>query len=155
MALTARRGIALPMVLLSCLALGLLAALSLMEAAQALRIAGLAEDEVRARAAVWNGIARSLDPPDLAWLCLQPPAQAVERSWPLPNGTRSRSTWWMLPAGLVRAEVEGRGRAGARQLRVLLLQPTPPDTASAALGCPAAVGLRAAAADWIQPHPEG
>lgn len=155
MALSGRSGIALPMVLLSCLALGLIAALSLMDAAQSLRIAGLAEDELRARAALWDGIGRALRPPDLAWLCLQPPASPVEQSWTAPNGTRSAATWWMLPAGLVRAEVVGRGRAGASQRRVLLLRPVPGDSAGAGPGCPSAASLERAAADWIQPHPEG
>lgn len=143
------------MVLLMTTALGLLAALSLMEAAQSARVAALAEDELRARAAAWEGLSAALHPPDLHWLCLQPPASPVRREWALPGGGAAVVTWWTLPAVAVRAEVEGRGRAGARQRRVALLVPDSVDAANPGLGCPEATGLQAVGGDWIQPHPEG
>jgi hypothetical protein len=149
-----RRAIALPMVLLVLVALGLLSSLALFDALQATRGARLAEDEVRARAVAIAGVEGLLAPPDLPWLCLQPPAAPLGLTV-IMEGGQARLRWWSLGAGRVRGEVMGIGRSGGRHRRLaglvadsLPAEPTTP-------GCPAAKALRPARVPWLTAHPDG
>lgn len=150
-----RRGIALPMVLLVMTALGLLSSLALFDALQATRGARLAEDEARATAAAVAGVAGLLSPPDLPWLCLQPPSAPVRRDVSIEGGGRVRLAWWSLGGGRVRGEVTGFGLGGGRHRRFarLVADSIPSDPLTP--GCPTAVALRPASPDWLQAHPDG
>lgn len=150
-----RRGIALPMVLLVMLALGLLSSLALFDAVQATRAGRLAQDEALAYAAAVEGVAGLLNPPDLAWLCLQPPATPLRRDVAIEGGGRAELAWWSLGRGRVRGAVVGIGQGGGRHRRLawLVADSVPSDVGTP--GCPTAAGLRPASAKWIQAHPDG
>jgi hypothetical protein len=150
-----RRGIALPLVLLVLIALGLLSSLALFEALQATRAARLAEDEVRARAIAIAGVERLLSPPDLPWLCLQPPAAPLALTDTYEREGRVHLRWWSLGGGRVRGEVLGVGRGGGRHRRLALLvaDSVPLDVMTP--GCPGARGLRPDRAPWLSAHPDG
>jgi len=149
-----RRGIALPMVLLVMAALGLLSALGLADAALATRVAALAEDGVRARAAALEALPQSFAPPDPAWLCLQPPHRAVSLDASVGGLGSARIVWWSVAPGEIVALAEGMGRAGGRHRRLALLTP---DTlpADGEPGCPDATRLRPAGTSWLLAHPDG
>lgn len=150
-----RRGIALPVALLMIVALGMLSALSLTDALQAARIATLAEDEALARAAALEGLARLGAPPDVPWLCLQPPAAPVRVVDTLPDGRRVELRWWAVSPGVVRAEVVGVGARGGRHRRIGWLRPVPVDPEDHRPGCPEAERLEPIGPDWLGGHPEG
>ncbi|MBA3855078.1 MAG: hypothetical protein C0503_11735 [Gemmatimonas sp.] len=150
-----RPGIALPMALLVLVALGLLSSLALTDALQSARTATLAEDEARARAAVLDALAGASTPPDLPWLCLQPPAQPVIVVDSTPSGQRIELRWWALRPGVIRVELTGFGRHGARHRRVGWMRPDSLDPTPLLPGCPAATRLLPAGPDWLGGHPEG
>lgn len=151
----ARRGIALPVVLLVMTALGLLSALALFDALQATRGARLAGEEARAHAAALAGVAALLTPPNIAWLCLQPPSAPLRSNLSVEGGGRVELTWWSLGRGRVRAEVAGFGGNGgrSRRLAMLLADSLPADSLTP--GCPLAVGLRPESPSWLRVHPDG
>lgn len=150
-----RRGIALPMTLLVLVALGLLSALALTDALQASRVATLGEDEVLARAAMIEAVAGIGDPPDLAWLCVQPPANPVVQRTRLADGRRVERHWWMIGPGVVRVAAIGIGAAGARQRRIGWMRPDSLEPGAPGPGCPRAQRLVPLGDDWLGGHPEG
>jgi len=70
----------LPIVLAAIVSLGLLASLALFDAVQEWRGAGLADDQVIARAAALEGLDAVARPADLAGLCLRSPLSVVAAS---------------------------------------------------------------------------
>lgn len=150
-----RRGIALPIVLLVLVALGILSALALQDAMLASRVAALAEDELQARAAALTGDSALRHPPDLTWLCLQPPASPQRRVLPAPHGARVEILWWMLGSGLVRVQVKGVGAGGSRHRRLGWLRPDSLLPLDPRPGCPESRALEPAATNWRAAHPEG
>lgn len=143
------------MVTLVITALGLLSALALFDAVQAWRVAALAADDVHARAAAWRGLTDVRTPPDLPWLCLQPPHAAVRRSVALDAGSRLELVWWTVVPGNIRAEVTGLGPAGGRHRWLLRLRPDSLPSDPWVPGCPSATRLWPADSDWVMAHPEG
>lgn len=150
-----RRGIALPFVLMVLVALGMLSSLALGDAMLSARVAALAEDEVRARAAALGADSLLKQPPDLAWLCLQPPSAAQRRVVTAADGGRVEVLWWMVGSGLVRVQVTGTGPGGGRHRRLAWLRPDSLLPLDPRPGCPDARGLIPAAASWRAEHPEG
>jgi hypothetical protein len=150
-----RRGIALPVVLLVLVALGLLSSLALGDALLAARVAALAEDEVRARSAAVSGDSALRHPPDLVWLCLQPPSAPQRRVLVQGDGARVEISWWMVGSGLVRVQVTGVGPAGGRHRRLGWLRPDSLIPLDSRPGCPEARALIPAAINWRAAHPEG
>lgn len=155
MRMRTRAGIALPMTLLVLVALGMLSALALMDAVQAARVATLGEDEALARAAVLGGFNRLATPPDLPWLCLQPPARPLVVSDRLADGRRVERRWWMVAPGLVRVEVVGIGVGGSRQRRIGWMRPDSLPPSAPHVGCPDARRLQPIGVSWLGGHPEG
>ncbi|MCE9600725.1 MAG: hypothetical protein K8S21_00740 [Gemmatimonadetes bacterium] len=145
----------MPIVLAAILALGLLASLALFDAVLEWRVAGLADDQVLARAAAVEGTDAVADPPDLGGLCVRPPLAWEERVGTTAGGGRFRVRWQHLGDGLVRAEVEGTGRIGARSRVIALVRPDSSERASGLFRCPSAVRLVPAAPQWLETHPEG
>lgn len=150
-----RRGIALPVVMLVLVALGLLSSLALGDALLAARVATLSEDELRARAAVVAADSLMRRPPDLTWLCLQPPAQAVRLRRSQPDGGRVEVAWWATGPGLVRVQVTGVGPRGGRHRRIAWMRPDSLVPLDPRPGCPDAARLIPAALHWRASHPEG
>lgn len=150
-----RRGIALPFVLLVLVALGMLSSLALGDAMLAARVAALAEDEVQARAAAVGGDSVLRRPPDLTWLCLQPPSAPQRRVVAGPDGGRVEVLWWMVGSGLVRVQVTGIGPGGGRYRRLAWLRPDSLVAGDPRPGCPDARALVPAALSWRAAHPEG
>lgn len=150
-----RPGMALPMTLLVLVALGLLSALALTDALQASRAATLAEDEARARGALLEALGLATRPPDLRWLCLQPPMRPLTLVDTTPTGQRLELRWWMIGPGVVRVELVGVGRHGARHRRVGWLRPDSLDPSDPRPGCPTATQLIPLGPDWLGGHPEG
>lgn len=150
-----RSGIALPAVLLALVALAMLSSLALADGLQASRVAALAEDELRARAAVVGLDSLMRSPPDVVWLCLQPPAQPARLARVRADGTRIDVTWWMVESGLVRVQVSSRGPSGARHRRLAWMRPDSLVPLDPRPGCPEARGLIPAATSWRAAHPEG
>jgi hypothetical protein len=150
-----KRGIVLPAVLAVLVLLALLSALALGTAVQEYRVATLAEDAVRARAAAGRGLSEVAAPPDLIALCVGGPGLEQLRVLPSEAGGSAIIRWRALGGGVVRAEVEGRGQHGARH-RLLALQV--PDSAERVVGlfrCPAATRLVPVPGRWVEGHPEG
>lgn len=143
------------MVLMVLVALGLLSSLSLQDALLATRVGALAEDELRARAAALSADSLLRRPPDITWLCLQPPSAAQRRVLLLPDGARVDLAWWMTGPGLVRVQVTGRGPAGGRYRRLGWLRPDSLLPLDSRPGCPDARALLPAATSWRTAHPEG
>lgn len=143
------------MVLLVLAALGLLAALALADAMQAMRVARYTEGQVQARAAAVSGLAAFLSPSDLPWLCLQPPALERVEGRSLGAGGRVEIRWWSLGGGRIRGELTGLGTGGSRSrlLGRVRVDSLPAD--DLALGCPDATRLLPDGADWLLPHPAG
>ncbi len=153
-AVGARRGIALPMVILVMVALAILSSLALFDALQAWRVALLAEDGVRARAAAMGALGTAFLPPNLALLCLQPPSLLTLDSTESAGG-RAEVGWRALGGGYVRAEIIGFGRQGARQRLVVLLTPDSLPALPGVPGCPSATRLRPQGQVWVLRHPLG
>lgn len=151
----ARPGIALPAVLAVLVALGLLSSLALGDAVRDWRVATLAEDAVRARAAAMTALAATGHPPDLAALCVSGPLLEQSRVVPSAPGTVARIRWRSLQPGIVRADTEGAGMHGARHRLQALLTPDSTERVMGLLRCPAATRLVPAAARWTDGHPEG
>ena len=142
------------MVLMVMIALALLSSLALFDAVQFWRVALLAEDSVRARAAAYSAVATTFSPPDLHLLCLRPPHLGVRGSVAhTANGTASVA-WRSLRGGRVRAEVGGRGRNGARFDLVVLLLPDSLPALPGVPGCPAATRLVPQGRIWVLRHPQ-
>lgn len=150
-----RRGIALPVVLLVLVALGMLSSLALGDALLATRVAALAEDEVRARSAALSADSALRHPPDLVWLCLQPPSAPQHLVLMQPEGSRVEIWWWMVESGLVRVQVTGVGPGGGRHRRLGWLRPDSLIPLDPRPGCPEARALVPAALSWRSAHPEG
>jgi hypothetical protein len=145
----------LPAVLAVLVALALLSALMLLDAVQEARVSGLAADAVRARAAAYRGVALAHAPPDLATLCVSGPLAEQSRTSPGADGSTATVRWRSARDGLIRAEIEGRGRTGARHR---LLAEMWPDSAERVMGlyrCPDARVLRPVPGGWLEGHPEG
>ncbi len=151
----ARRGIVLPIVLAAILSLGLLSSMVLFDAVQEWRVAGLAEDQLLARAAAIEGTDAVAEPPDLVGLCVRPPLASQERLGTARSGGSFRVVWQHLGDGLVRAEVEGRGRIGGRSRVIALVSPDTSERRSGLFSCAAASRLTPAASHWLEAHPEG
>lgn len=149
-----RRGIALPMVILVMVALAILSSLALFDALQAWRVAVLAEDGVRARAAAMGAVGAAFTPPNLSVLCLQPPYLVTADSVQTAGG-RAEIAWRGLGGGRLRAEVTGFGRQGARQRLLVLLTPDSLPALPGEPGCPAATRLLPQGQHWILRHPAG
>jgi hypothetical protein len=153
--LRSRPGIVLPAVLAVLVALAMLSALMLLDAVQESRVSALAADAVRARAAALRGVAIAHSPPDLAALCVSGPLVAQTRMSPGADGSITMVRWRSVREGLVRAEIEGRGRSGAR---LRLLAELWPDSSERVMGlfrCPDARRLRPVPGVWLEGHPEG
>lgn len=153
--MTARPGIALPMVLTVVVALGLLSALSLTEAVREWRVATLAEDALRARAAALRALTETAAPPDLPALCVSGPLALQTRILDLPPAASAAISWRSLRPGLVRAAVEGRGVHGARYRLQAYLRPDSAERVMGLFRCPAATRLEPASGRWVDGHPEG
>ena len=149
-----RRGIILPTVLAVLLTTAMLSALVLIAAAQEQRVAGLAQDRLRARAAAIEGLLLAGAPPDVEELCLRPPLAPMEVARATVSGGTVRLRWRHLGAGLVRLEVEGRGAQGSRWRDQGYLRPDPAP-APLPFGCPGATRLKPVGARWLDGHPEG
>ena len=145
----------LPVVLAAILALGLLSSLALFDAVLEWRVAGLAEDQVLARAAVLEGVDAVGEPPDLPVLCGLPPLAVQETSGTAVSGGRFQIVWQHLGDGLVRSEVEGMGRMGTRSRVIALVAPDTLERVSGLLRCPMARRLIPAGPRWLESHPEG
>lgn len=150
-----RRGIILPTVLAALVALALLSALALFDAVQEWRVAGLADDQLIARAALHEGLDALARPTDLPLLCVSPPLSRQVATAPSVGGGAYRIAWSHLGGGLVRAEAEGRGRVGARTRAIALLRPDSSERAMGLYRCPAATRLAPAGTVWLTAHPEG
>jgi hypothetical protein len=133
----------------------MLSSLALGDAMLSARVAALAEDEVHARAAALSADSLLRQPPDLAWLCLQPPFAAQRRVVAGANGGRVEILWWMVESGLVRVQVTGVGPAGGRHRRLGWLRPDSIPPLGPGVGCPGAQALIPAVASWRAAHPEG
>jgi hypothetical protein len=149
-----RRGIILPAVLAVLVTTALLSALVLFDAAQDQRVAGMAQDRLRARASAIEGVQFVGAPGDVEALCIRPPLSPVERVRPTTSGGTVLLRWRHLGAGLVRVEVEGRGSQGSRWRYLGYLRPDPPPPALP-LGCPGATRLLPVGSRWLEGHPEG
>ncbi len=151
----ARRGIILPVVLAAIVALGLLASLALFDAVQEWRVAGFADDQLLARAALLEAIDATASPPDLPGLCVRPALAPQLASGVAVAGGGWRVRWHHMGGGLVRAELEGRGRLGSRSRAIALVVPDSGDRSSGGYGCPAATRLVPAGTGWLEGHPDG
>jgi hypothetical protein len=149
-----RRGIILPAVLAVLLTTAMLSALVLFDAAQDQRVAGFAQDHLRARAAAAEGLIHAGAPPDAEELCLRPPLAPMEVVRTTVSGGTVRLRWRHVGAGLVRLEVEGRGQLGGRR-RVFGYLRADPLPASLPFGCPGATRLVPIGPSWLDGHPEG
>lgn len=150
-----RPGIALPVVLLVLVALALLSSLALSDAFGAARMAALSEDAAFARASASRGVVALRDPPDVHWLCLQPPTASVRHRVEVADGSRSDIYWVAVAPGVVRAEVVATGPVGARHRRLAWLRPDSVDFDDPRPGCPLASRLIPADTGWLTAHPEG
>lgn len=151
----ARRGFILPVVLAAIVTLGLLGGLALFDAAQEWRVAALAEDAAVARAAMLEGVDAVSDPPALAALCVSPPLATQARDGASAGGGRWQARWQHVGEGVVRAEVTGRGPAGATSRAVALVVPDSVGRVAGLWPCPAASRLVPAGPSWVEAHPEG
>jgi len=145
----------LPIVLAAIVSLGLIASLALFDAVQEWRVAGLADDQVLARAAALEGLDAVARPPDVAGLCLRSPLSVEMGAGAASSGGRYRVRWQHLGDGLVRAEVEGQGRHGGRSRLIALVVPDTSERVSGLFRCPAASRLVPAGPGWSETHPEG
>ncbi len=151
----ARRGIVLPVVLLTMVALALLSALALSDAVQEWRVATLSDDAVAARAALLEGVDAAASPPDLAALCVLPALMEQSATAPAAGGGRYRITWAHLGGGIVRLRIRGEGPRGAREGAVGLVRPDSGEVAAGLFSCPDASGLVPAAGGWLAADPGG
>jgi hypothetical protein len=153
--LARRRGVVLPAVLAALVSLALLSSLALFDAVQEWRVAGLADDQVRARAALQEGVDLLAQPGDLPALCVSPPLLAVERTARAAGGGRILLRWSHLGGGLVRAEVQGEGRYAGRARAIALMRPDSSEWVTGFHRCPDATRLTPAGEGWVTVHPEG
>ncbi len=151
----ARAGIALPMILLVMTALAILSALALFDALQTWRVALLAEDGVRARAAAHGAMRAAFAPPDLHFLCLQPPHLLTGTHTVATAAGEATIGWRSLGPGRLRAEITGTGRSGARHRLLVLLTPDSLPALPGAPGCPTATRLLPQGPAWVLRHPQG
>lgn len=151
----ARRGVVLPAVLAALVSLALLSSLALFDALQEWRVAGLADDQVLARAALQEGLDQLTQPADLAVLCVSAPLLRQGRAASAAGGGRFTLSWSHVGGGLVRAEVRGEGRHGARARAIALLRPDSSEWVSGLYRCPTATRLAPAGTGWATVHPEG
>lgn len=150
-----RRGVALPIVLALLVALGLLSALAVTDALAEWRVATLAEDAVRARAAAEDALAVVGAPPDLALLCVSGPGAPQVRGHARADGSAAAIRWRALGSGTVLVEIQGRGRFGARWRLLGWLAPDTVERDGGLLRCPAASRLRPTTAWWLTGDPGG
>ena len=150
-----RRGIALPVVLAVLVALGLLSALALSDATRDWRVATLAEDAVRSRAAALEALLAVGSPPNLQLVCMTGPLAMQTRVLAGPSGTTAVVVWRGFGPGLIRAEIEGRGRQGARHRLYAMLRPDSAERAMGLFRCPGATRLLPVPGRWLDGHPEG
>lgn len=143
------------MVILVLAALGLLSALGLADALQATRVAALAEERVRAHAAMLEALPALFAPPDVPWLCLRSPDAPIRVLRVGTDGARAELVWWAVARGAVRAQVTGLSPLGGRHRRLALLTPDSLPADPSAPGCPTATRLVPAGEGWLLPHPEG
>lgn len=148
-----RHGIALPVVLAALVALALLAALALFDGMQESRAAALAADQVRAEAALQEGIDAAAHPPGLALLCVAPPLFAMRAAGRSLGGGRYSNRWVHVGDGLIRATTEGAGFGRARARAAGLFRPDSAFTGG--LGCPSALRLVPAGPSWLAADPGG
>jgi hypothetical protein len=149
-----RPGIILPTVLAVLLTTAMLSALVLLDASLEQRVAGLAQDRLRARAAALEGLIHAGAPADVAELCLRPPLAPMEAERGAASGGSVRLRWRHLGGGLVRVEIEGRGRQGSRWRYLGYLRPDPPPF-PLPFGCSGATRLMPVGPRWLDGHPEG
>lgn len=149
-----RRGIALPSTIVVLVALGLLSALALHDAALAWRGAGYTLDALRAEEGAVYGLLHSDSPPDLHLLCLSAATGAQSSQIVSSNGVKTGISWRHLGAGGVRVEIEGRGVNGGRHRLQLLMVPDS-GWSKVAPGCPTSSYLVRVAGKWQFRHPEG
>lgn len=150
-----RRGVILPAVLASLVLLGLLSSLALFDAVQEWRVAGLGDDQLLARAALLEGVDRVASPGDLPLLCVSSPMAWQLTFGSASGGGRFRVHWTHLGGGLVRAEVVGLGRSGARSGAIALVRPDSTDHLAGMVVCPRATRLEPAGPGWLVAPPEG
>lgn len=150
-----RRGIVLPVVLAVMVTLALLSSLALFDAVQEWRVAGLADDQLRARAALLEGLDAAAHPPDLAYLCVSAATNRQSAAGPAAGGGRYLLEWAHLGGGLVRATVSGRGRVGARAGAIALLRPDSSGHLGPGFACPTATRLGPAGPGWATTLPGG
>lgn len=153
--MSARQGIALPMVLLVSTALAVLASLAAVGALQAWRVTQFAEDALRAEIAAVNALRGARRPGGLEWLCLQPKHVVVRAVADSSRLAWAELRWRHLGSGLVRVEVDGVGVRGSRQRRALDLRPDSLPPPGPWLGCPGAVELAPAGEAPRIPVPMG
>lgn len=145
----------LPAVLAALVSLALLSALALFDAVQEWRVAGLADDQVLARAALQEGVDQLGQPTDLAALCVSPALLRQGRTAVAAGGGRITLGWSHLGGGLVRAEVRGEGRHGGRARAIALMRPDSSEWVSGLFRCPTATRLAPVGDGWVTTHPEG
>ncbi len=133
----------------------MLSALALFGAATEVRVAALAVDRIIARSAGLEGLGHLHSPPDLAELCVAPPLVAMERVITSLSGGSARLRWRHLGAGMVRVDVEGMGRIGARHRLVALVRVDSSGPSASFTGCPTSTRLVPAGPGWLEGHPEG
>lgn len=143
------------MVLLVLAALGVLSALALSDAHQAWRAARFAEDQVRARALAFGALGAAQSPPDIRWLCLQPPASPIRQSLPAAAGGEVDLAWWWMGGGSARALVSAQGAEGGRYRLLVSLRVDSVSADSSVIGCPAATRLLPDVGGWFRPVPGG
>lgn len=145
----------LPAVLASLVLLGLLSSLALFDAVQEWRVAGLGDDQLLARAALLEGLDRVASPGDLPLLCVSAPVAGQQASGTAVGGGRFLVRWTHLGGGLVRAEVQGLGRSGARSGAIALLRPDSTDHLAGMVVCSRATRLDPAGPGWLVTPPDG
>ncbi|MBP7549630.1 MAG: hypothetical protein KA761_05040 [Gemmatimonadaceae bacterium] len=150
-----RRGIILPAVLASLVLLALLSSLALFDAVQEWRVAGLGDDQLVARAALFEGVDRVASPGDLPLLCVSAPSARQLATGAASGGGRFQVRWSHLGGGLVRAEVEGFGRSGARSGAIALVRPDSTDHLAGMVVCSRATRLDPAGPGWLVTRPGG
>jgi hypothetical protein len=143
------------MVILVLAALGLLSALGLADAMLATRVAALAEERVRAHAAMLEALPALFTPPDVPWLCLRSPDAPIRVLHAASGGSRVELVWWAVGRGAVRAQITGLSPLGGRHRRLALMAPDSLPTDPGQPGCPGATRLVPAGEGWLLPHPEG
>ncbi len=149
------RGVALPAVVLVLAALGMMAALMLTDALQAVHLARYAEGQVAARASAVAAVESLRYPDALGLLCLRPPGAAASRTVEVERDGAVTLRWWHLGHGRVRAEVAAVVREGGAARLLVRLRVDSAEVDDAAIGCPRATRLDPDGLDWLLLHPAG